>query len=219
MILAVLPLLFIQLASAEPIEVHKQEVTAISKKTEKFERKIKELQERKKQAREGEELEAVLTNISNVHKELLGLRRDRNALKEHLLQEHPDSNLLFESSLHRSFDKRTSDKKGPLDDKLDSLLALMQTQYGKYITHEKEAPAAKIQKGIQNPSPEETSTPKPLTKEELKDQYMREKIKTEMKVAAPTPEELANKAAEAKAEAEKASAEAHKEPAKEAGHH
>ena len=60
----------LNVASAAPIADHEKEVQEINHKTEQFEARIKDLNERKAQAREGEELEAVITDITNVHKEL-----------------------------------------------------------------------------------------------------------------------------------------------------
>jgi hypothetical protein len=206
-----------------PIESHQKEIAEIAQKTVKYERRIADLQKRKMQAREGEELEGVLNEIGDVHKELLALRRERGNLKQHLLEEHPESNLVYDANLHKTFNKQKSDVANPLDERLDQLLNLMQTQYAKYLPakiKEDAAPAPVDVKKVEAPRP---VTQIPPATPDVKEKYLQDQIKTEMKVGvpAPPPEEKkkakfgkkAGEKAEEKPAAEKPTEPAHAAPA------
>lgn len=178
-------------AWSAPLAEHEKQIADINHKTEQFEVRIKDLNERKAQAREGDELEGVITEITNVHKEILSLRKERNALKEHLAKDHPDSNLLFEKSLHKSFDKKQD--RGPLDDKLDSMIKLMQSQYGVFLAKKKSIPepdketqaaSKKVETTKVHMDPVVVENAPKLSPEEEKNRYMRETIKSEMSIKA-----------------------------------
>jgi uncharacterized protein (DUF342 family) len=220
-----LTLLFVALrlcgdAYAAELDVHRAEIAEIGKKTNKFERRIADLQKRKMQAREGEELEAVLTEIGDVHKELLGLRSERTLLKQHLLTEHPDNNLIYDPTLYKTFDKKTNAQKTPLDDRLDELLNLMQTQYAKYLPKKiKEEPVAipiEVEKKPETPKIVEKA---PSATVEVKQKYLHEQIQTEMKIGASPESGDKKHEPTKKADVHKPAKPVHEEKAKPSGHH
>jgi hypothetical protein len=220
-----IPVLFISFflyghAHAAELDIHRAEIAEIGKKTHKFERRIADLQKRKMQAREGEELESVLTEIGDVHKELLGLRSERTLLKQHLLAEHPDNNLIYDPTLYKSFDKKTSEQRTPLDDRLDELLNLMQTQYAKYLPKKiKEEPVVIPVEVEKKPEVLKKVEKAPSATAEVKEKYLHEQIQTEMKIGASQDSGDKKHAPVKKVEAHKAAKPAHAEKPKAAGHH
>lgn len=161
---------------AEPMNAHKVKIQEYATKTIGYEKRILELQERKQKTAEGEALEEVLSEIADIHKELLTLRQKKNALKEHLRNEHPEEDMLTDLNLFREKAKpkpKKSSGMDPLDKKLDEVLNLMQKQYARTLGE-----SMKYREEFEL----ENAAKRPEAPEDKKEKYIREKVKTELKV-------------------------------------
>lgn len=163
-------------STAEPMPAHKARVQELVRKTDEYEKRILELQERKKKATEGDELEEVLSEIADIHKELLLVRQKKNQLKEHLRNDHPEEDRLAEIGLFRQPLKAQGKKAAndPLEKKLDDVLALMQKQYARTL-----GDSLKYRDEMDQASKEKADAGVVVDK---KEKYLKEKVKTDLKV-------------------------------------
>lgn len=170
-----LALMLLNFLWAEPLGVHKKAIHDYNLKIAKYEGRLNQLKKRKYELREGEELDELLNEIAEIHRDILTIRKKRVELKKHLESAHAGSDLSFAISLHRRYEKKRSNgKKDPVDDKLDNLLTLVRSQYARYISYK---PVLGAKQGDVKKKVEKS---KKKAKEKTRKEYIQEHLKTEM---------------------------------------
>jgi hypothetical protein len=172
-------LLSVSVAQAEPIEVHMKEMRTLTGKLAGYEQRVAELVEEKKKKKDGAGLEEVLTEISELQKELVGVKKKRRILREHIMKEHEKEELLEDLSLLKDGEvlKANAKKDPDVDARLDSLLATLRKQYARTNRTEQDD-YLEAQKDLEK----ELKNKKKKIKQEDKEEYIKENIKTELKV-------------------------------------
>ena len=130
-------LMFVMPAKAEPIQVHKTQMQEIAKKIIEFEIRLDELKIKKESTPEGPQLEEVLSEIADMHRELVLVKQRRETLREHLRKVHSKDEMVSDLSFFKQTEKRKDEKPDEeVDRKLDQLLKLVQTQYARTLSED-----------------------------------------------------------------------------------
>lgn len=156
---------------------HKRDLKGFHQKLHGYEVRMDELKKRKFELRPGDELDDVLTEIADLHRETLNIKKRKRELKAHLKEKHPTSDLSYDIGLYRQtgFARKRKKAEGPLDKRLDSLLVTLQTQYSKYMTYKptQERRAISLRR---KPKKGKESL------ESQRKEYLREHLKTEFEI-------------------------------------
>lgn len=175
-------LVFFFFAGAEPLQIHKQQMQTFGQKMMEFEVRLNELKEKKEQTPEGEHLEEILSEITDIHKELLNIKKKREDVRQHIRKEHPKEETFADLSFYKQTTVKSKKDKKPdvqLDRKLDELLRLVQSQYVRTLSED-----FKVSKEIQT----EEDVRKKLKEQRLKvkkadkKKYIREEVESAVKV-------------------------------------
>ncbi len=122
---------------AEPIQVHKTQMQEIAKKIIEYQIRLEELKEKKESTPEGPQLEEVLSEIADMHRELVVVKKRRETLREHLRHVHSKEEVVSDLSFFKQTEKRKDEKPDEeVDRKLDQLLKLVQTQYARTLSED-----------------------------------------------------------------------------------
>lgn len=131
------PLFVLRASYAEPIQVHKTQMQDIAKKIIEFEIRLDELKKKKDTTSDGPLLEETLSEIADMHKELVLVKQRRETLREHLRTVHSKEEVVTDLSFFKQSEKRKDEKPDPeVDRKLDHLLKLVQTQYARTLSED-----------------------------------------------------------------------------------
>lgn len=168
---------------AESMDQHRTEIKQIQERTVEGEARIEELKIKKTKSEEGPELEEVLGELADLHKELLILRKRKNLLLEHLAKEHTPTEYMADLGPMK---KDSPDSAAKIDVRLDSLLSKIESQYERTIKERKGLFKSKLPVLTSDVTEEDLSGPatpakKPI-KQEDKDRYLKEKAKARIKV-------------------------------------
>ena len=133
----VFSLMTIRPSHAEPIQTHKTQMLEIAKKIIEFEIRLEELKVKKEGTPEGTQLEEVLSEIADMHRELVNVKQRRELVREHLRKEHSKEEVVSDLSFFKEAGKRKGEKPDEeVDRKLDQLLTLVQSQYVRTLSEE-----------------------------------------------------------------------------------
>lgn len=124
---------------AETLQVHKQQMQALATKMAEFDVRLEELKEKKMKTPEGEALEEVLSEITDIHKELLLIKKKREAVRAHIRKEHPKDESFSDLSFYKQSEVKNKKDDKPdvnVDKKLDELLSLVQSQYVRTLSED-----------------------------------------------------------------------------------
>lgn len=130
---------WIALASAETLQHHKKQMQMFTTKMTEFEVRLEELKEKKTKTPEGEQLEEVLSEIADIHKELLLIKKNREDVRVHVRQAHPQDEIFSDLSFYKQSESKNKKDEKPdieVDKKLDALLSLVQSQYVRTLSED-----------------------------------------------------------------------------------
>ena len=161
---------------AGDIKEHSKEIKKYNGEVSRYEYRMTELKEQKKQIKGGDYLDEVLGEIANIHRDLLSIRKKRRDLKVHLKKEHPESDLFYDVSLHKKYEKRRKKGGDPVEKDLDVLLLLVQSQYAKYINSNL---AAKNKLDALN---KEVKAAKKKAKAKVRKEFRKKRLKNELEI-------------------------------------
>ncbi|MBY0383801.1 hypothetical protein K2X05_01470 [bacterium] len=177
-----LSVLFIfKFSSAAPLEEHRQQMQTYAKQIMEHEVRLAELKKKKEKSQEGEYQEEILSEIADLHKELLSIKKNRESVRIHIRKEHPKEDSFADLSFYKQTDpKNPANKKADVqvDKKLDELLSLVQSQYARTLSED-----FKISKDIQT----EEDVRRRLKEQRVKvirsnkKKYIRDEIETTIK--------------------------------------
>lgn len=174
--------IFLFFSHAEPLQVHKQQMQDYGQKMMEFEVRLNELKEKKTYTPEGEHLEEILSEIADIHKELLNLKKKREDVRQHIRKEHPKEETFADLSFYKQTNIKGKKEEKPdveIDRKLDELLRLVQSQYVRTLSED-----FKVSKELQT----EEDVRKKLKEQRLKvrkadkKKYIREEVESAVKV-------------------------------------
>ncbi len=183
---------FSGIVSAEKIAIHKQAMSEMVVETDQHEKRIKELLELKAETQDGPSLENIVSEIADLQKKLLDLKRRKTLLSEHLKAQHSGEDLIEIMPLMKDTQKKTAEPKSLhakkpaqvdiLDQRLDGLLKKLQQQYSRTVKdHEELTMKASANRGEIVIDLKDKLKKKEITQED-KDKYLKESIKTKMQV-------------------------------------
>ncbi len=132
-------LLCFNLIHAETLQHHKQQMQLFGTKMTEFEVRLEELKDKKTNTPEGEQLEEVLSEIADIHKELLLVKKNREGVRIHIRKAHPQDEIFSDLSFYKQTEtKNKKDEKSDVevDKKLDALLSLVQSQYVRTLSED-----------------------------------------------------------------------------------
>lgn len=170
-----------KLALAAPLEEHRQQMQIYAKKMMEHEVRLEELKKKKEKSQEGEYQEEILSEIADLHKELLALKKNRESVRVHIRKEHPKEDTFADLSFFKQTDPKglTAQKTdAQVEKKLDELLSLVQSQYARTLSED-----FKVSKDIQT----EEDVRKRLKEQRVKvirsnkKKYIRDEIETTIK--------------------------------------
>lgn len=167
---------------AGPIEAHNKEYKELAGKILAYEKRVEDLVAQKANTKEGPDLENILNDISDLQKELVGIKKKRRELRDHVTTTHPKNEILDDLSILKDAESakgKTSSNDPALDKKLDDMLKRLRAQYKRsakeddsdeYVMDQEEVIEAELTKKKKN------------VHKAAKDEYIRENIKTKLKV-------------------------------------
>lgn len=164
------------MASAEPIALHNKQFKELTVKILSYEKRVDTLVAQKKAQKEGRELEAILSEITELQRELVSIRKSRRVLREHIEKNHPKEELMDDLSLLKDYDGGSRKQSDPaLDTRLDSMIQKLRSQY------------ARTDRAHGDPTADEEielqlSKRKKDLQRESKDDYIKENIKNKLEV-------------------------------------
>lgn len=164
---------------AEPIALHNKEYKELAAKILAYEKRVDILIKQKEDTKEGPDLENILTEISDLQKGLVGIKKRRRELREHVTKNHPKEEILDDLSILKDAESSRS-KKGSdpaMDARLDDMLKKLRAQYNRSASEDDEDYTVE-QQAVED----ELNRKKKNVQKENKDQYIRENIKTKLKV-------------------------------------
>jgi hypothetical protein len=132
---------------ADSLPQHKQQMQTIANQMVEFEVRLEELKEKKTKTPDGPELEEILSEITDIHKELVAIKQKREKIRTHVRKEHPQQDIFSDLSFYKQNEKSKGKDEKPdvqLEKKLDELLKLVQSQYVRTLSED-----FKISKEIQ----------------------------------------------------------------------
>ncbi|MCB9072550.1 MAG: hypothetical protein H6623_02935 [Bdellovibrionaceae bacterium] len=167
---------------ADPIAVHNQEFREVSRKITVYEIRVKELIDKKGKLKAGPELEDVLTEIADLQKELVGIKKKRRLIREHIDKEHPREELMGDLSVLKDVESEKTAKTGGkadpgVDSRLDTLLAELRKQYARTNRSDQED-----YQGAQEELVQERIKHKRTIQQEDKDEYIKENLKSTLEI-------------------------------------
>ena len=166
---------------AAPLEEHRQQMQAYSKQIMEHEVRLAELKKKKEKSQEGEYQEEILSEIADLHKELLVIKKNRETVRIHIRKEHPKEDSFADLSFYKQTDpKNPASQKtdAQVDKKLDELLSLVQSQYARTLSED-----FKVSKDLQT----EEDVRRKLKEQRVKvirsnkKKYIRDEIETTIK--------------------------------------
>lgn len=166
-------------ANAEPIAQHNKAAREMAAKITAYEKRVDDLVARKKEEKDGPELENILTEISDIQKELVGIKKKRRQLREHITKFHPKEELLEDLDVLKDMEnvKNRSKTADPaVDARLDILMTKLQAQYKRTIKDKEDYTVE--QQAIE----EELRKKANSANKSNKDEYIKDNIKTKLKV-------------------------------------
>ncbi len=175
-------LAFLFFSKAEPLAIHKQQMQTFGQSMMEFEVRLNELKEKKEQTPDGEPLEEILSEIADIHKELLNIKKKREDVRQHIRKEHPKEETFSDLSFYKQTTIKSKKDQKPdiqLDRKLDELLRLVQSQYVRTLSED-----FKVSKELQT----EEDVRKKLKEQRVKvrkadkKRYIREEVESAVKV-------------------------------------
>lgn len=173
--------LLIKISFAAPLEEHRQQMQTYAKQIMEHEVRLEELKKKKEKSQEGEYQEEILSEIADLHKELLTIKKNRETVRVHIRKEHPKEDSFADLSFYKQSDPKGSAKQKTdlqVEKKLDELLSLVQSQYARTLSED-----FKISKDIQT----EEDVRKKLKEQRVKvirsnkKKYIRDEIDTTIK--------------------------------------
>lgn len=132
-------LIFLTLSSADTLQNHKQQMQVLGQKMMEYEIRLDELKNKKEKTPDGEALEEILSEIADIHKELLTMKKNREGVLAHIHKEHPQEESYSDLSFYKQTklkDKKSEKPDVQLDKKLDDLLRLVQSQYSRTLSED-----------------------------------------------------------------------------------
>jgi hypothetical protein len=132
-------MLLMTIASGETLQQHKQQMQSVANQMVEYEVRLEELKEKKTKTPDGPELEEILSEIADIHKELVAMKQKREKIRTHVRKEHPQQDIFSDLSFYKQNEKsKEKDEKGDalLDKKLDELLKLVQSQYVRTLSED-----------------------------------------------------------------------------------
>lgn len=167
------------LAQADPIAQHNKEAREMAAKITAYEKRIDDLVAKKKDEKDGPELENILDEISDIQKELVGIKKNRRLLREHITKYHPSDEVLGDLDVLKdmeSLKNRSKSADPAIDARLDEMLVKLQNQYKRTIKDKEDYTVE--QKAIE----EELKKKNTNVQKATKDDYIKENIKTKLQV-------------------------------------
>lgn len=164
---------------ADPIAQHNQESREMAAKITAYEKRIEDLVARKKDEKDGPELENVLTEIADIQKELVGIKKKRRQLREHITKFHPRDEVLDDLDILKDMETvkhRTKVADPAVDARLDALMTKLQAQYKRTIKDKEDYTVE--QKALEEQFKKKTGNVQKATK----DEYIKENIKSKLEV-------------------------------------
>lgn len=170
---------------ADPIAQHNKESREMAAKITAYEKRIDDLVAKKKDEKDGPELEEILNDISDIQKELVGIKKKRRQLREHITKYHPGDEVLGDLDVLKDMEnvKHRSKSADPaIDTRLDAMMTKLQAQYKRTIKDKEDYTVE--QKAIE----EELNKKATNVQKATKDEYIKENIKTKLKITPPKSE-------------------------------
>ena len=164
---------------ADSIDAHNKDLRELAVKILSYEKRVDTLVEQKKTLKEGAELEATLSEISELQRELVAIRKSRRILREHIEKNHPKEELMEDLSLLKDYEGGNKKKQGDpaIDSKLDDMIQKLRTQYARTDrAHSRDTLKAdeEIEKQLANKKRD--------LQRESKDDYIKENIKSKLEI-------------------------------------
>ncbi len=147
-----------------------------------YEKRIDDLVARKKDEKDGPELENILDEISDLQKELVGIKKKRRQLREHITKYHPGDEVLGDLDVLKDMENvkhRAKSADPAIDARLDAMLVKLQAQYKRTIKEKEDYTVE--QKAFEEALNKKNTNVQKATK----DEYIKENIKTKLKVKSP----------------------------------
>lgn len=170
--------LLIHIGFAENMDVHTIENKEITVRLVTYEKRLQELIVQKDAKKDEAELDEILSEIADIQKDLVHLRKQRRQLREHVTKKHPNEELMEDLNILKDSESKAAKKGDPaLDARLDALLLKLRQQYGRtarYRDNDFSDEKKKLDLELQKKR-------KTIDKEH-KDAYIKESIKTQLKV-------------------------------------
>lgn len=173
-----LSLILVLFVHGDPIELHNKKNKELATKIIAYEKRVEALVAQKMKVKEGPALDNLLNDISEIQKDLVGIRKSRRQLQEHVQSKHPSDELLEDLSILKEHDhKKTKKSETQIDSRLDEMLVKLRAQYARTdktqdLDTSEEEQALDIS----------LDNKKKNIEKEFKDEYMNEGIKTKLKV-------------------------------------
>lgn len=118
------------LSISEPIGLHNNEMKQLIVKILSYEKRVETLVAQKSKLKAGRDLDGVILEISELQKELIALRGQRQKLRDHMLESHPKEELLDDLSVLKNYEDPSRRVKEPgVDERLDSMIQKLRAQY------------------------------------------------------------------------------------------
>lgn len=157
---------------------HKSTLKDLHIKLTSYEYQLGQLQKKKGELRPGDGLEEVILRITDLHREILTIKKQRKKMRSHLVDEHPESDLAYDVSLYKDYKKKRGNNKPktPLDEKLDRLLISVQSQYGEMMTYKA------VSESEMQPLQVDFSKAKAKAKKNKRKKYIQDRMKLELEV-------------------------------------
>lgn len=165
---------------AGPIAAHNKAYKELAGKILAYEKRVQELVVLKTSTKEGPELENILTEIADLQKELVGIKRKRRELRDHVTSTHPKEEILEDLSILKDAESskpKTASANPEVDKKLDEMLTKLRAQYVRSAKEDEEDYSVE-----QQVVEDALNKKKKTVQKEAKDEYIRENIKSTLKV-------------------------------------
>lgn len=173
-------ILFCSHSWAGPIAAHNKTYKELAGKILAYEKRVEDLVAQKANAKEGPDLENILTEIADLQKELVGIKRKRRELRDHVTSTHPKEEILDDLSILKDAESnkpKSANANPEVDQKLDEMLKKLRAQYAR-SAQEDEDDFSMEQQAVED----ELNKKKKNVQKAAKDEYIRENIKTKLKV-------------------------------------
>lgn len=186
---------------ADKMEVHRDTMKSIFDDLDKYEKRMNELKALKSETGDGATLDAIVSEIADIHKKLLDVRKRKTLLADHLKLAHPGTDLISEMAMRRSPEEKkpalpggakgktalkVNEKNDNLEQRLDALLKQVQSQYARTAKDREIKMSAKDETMVIDVEREKR---KRQILQEDKDKYLQETMRSKIKVDAPAAAE------------------------------